>query len=87
MRVNMKKIFNLYKTVYTKIFGSVADFFGEEWYKVIGAIVLLIALAVTSITVPIIHMKSIWAVPVILILQAILIPIYYALFNYADKKL
>ena len=83
----MKKIFNLYKTVYSKMFKSVADWFGEEWYKVIGAIVLLIALAVTSITVPIIHMKSIWAVPVILILQSILIPIYYALFNYADKKL
>ena len=83
----MKKIFNLYKTVYTKIFESLADWFGEEYYKVIGAIVLIIALAVTSITVPIIHMKSIWCIPVILILQAILIPIYYALFNYADKKL
>ena len=86
-RVNMKKIFNLYKTAYTNLFKSLEVWFGVEFFKVIGAIVLIIALAVSSIAIPIVQIKSFWAAPVVILLQLILIPIYYALFNYADKNI
>lgn len=83
----MKKIFNLYKTVYTNLFKFLEDSVGEEFFKVLGSMVLIITLAVASISVPIVLMKSIWAAPVVILLQAILIPIYYVLFTFADKKL
>lgn len=83
----MKKIFNLYKTAYTKLFECLSDWFGEEYYKAIGAMFFIVALASSSIIIPITQMKSLWAAPVVILIQVILYPIYYVVIKYVDKKL